>query len=61
MKDRDYFQIRECKYPEEKRIKLNMKKYEVYVLYGTHWEYRNAHNTKEEAEKYVQDTIKTWV
>ena len=57
MKDEEYFQIRVCSYSEEKRIRLHMKKYEVYMLMGTHWEYKGAFDTKQEAQEYVNNWI----
>ena len=57
MKDKDYFQIRNCVYPEEKRIRLNMKKYDVYMLMGSHWEYKDAFNTYPEAVEYINKRI----
>ena len=57
MKNEDYFQIRNCSYPDEKRIRLQMKKYEIYMLKGTHWEYIDAYNTELEAQQYIQNRI----
>jgi len=56
MKVGKFYEIRVCDYPEEKRIRLNMKKYEVYKLLGTHWEYQDAFNSAEGAQAYIQIT-----
>ena len=57
MKDEDYFQIRTCKYTDTMRIRLRMKKIEVYMLMGSRWEYKEAFDTKLEAQQYVKDRI----
>ena len=57
MKDEDYFQIRTCEYPDEKRIRLRMKKYEIFMLMGSRWEYKEAFDTELEAQQYVKDGI----
>ena len=39
------------------RIRLHMKKYEVYMLMGTHWEYKDAFDTYTESMQYIHNKV----